>query len=61
MITSCVGITSGSHYMAKGAAVEPICLSREPEWGMYNEGYGGIKSYVHGAEYIKIRLVRTRI
>lgn len=61
MITSCVGFTRGSQYLAKGAAVEPLCLSRDPEWGMYNEGHDGMKYYVHGADYSKTGLVRTRI
>lgn len=52
MITSCVGFTRGSHYLAKGFAVEPLCLSRDPEWGMYIEGQDGLESYIHGAKYM---------
>ncbi|XP_065928358.1 uncharacterized protein [Magallana gigas] len=45
------GYTGGSHYSHKGAAVEPLCLPRNPEWGMYTDGYEGSKNYVYGAEY----------
>eukprot|EP00105_Crassostrea_gigas_P017523 XP_011435336.1 PREDICTED: uncharacterized protein LOC105333829 [Crassostrea gigas] len=45
------GYTGGSHYSHKGAAVEPLCLPRNPEWGMYTGGYDGLKNYVYGAEY----------
>lgn len=50
-ITPCAGYTGGSHYSHKGAAVEPLCLPRNPEWGMYTGGYDGLKNYVYGAEY----------
>lgn len=46
-----VGFTGGSHCSNKGAAVEPLCLPRDPELGMYTDGYDGIKAYIHGAEY----------
>lgn len=52
MITSCVGFTRDSHYLAKGFAVEPLCSSKDPEWGMYIEGQDGMKSYIHGAKYM---------
>eukprot|EP00105_Crassostrea_gigas_P005350 XP_011418913.1 PREDICTED: short-chain collagen C4 isoform X2 [Crassostrea gigas] len=45
------GLTGGSHFNHKGAAVEPLCLPRDPEWGMYTDGYDGDKNYVYGAEY----------
>ncbi|XP_052704113.1 uncharacterized protein LOC128180225 isoform X1 [Crassostrea angulata] len=45
------GFTGGSHYGHKGAAVEPLCLPRNPAWGLYNDGLDGTKSYVYGAEY----------
>ncbi|XP_052704570.1 uncharacterized protein LOC128180488 isoform X2 [Crassostrea angulata] len=44
-------LTGGSHFNHKGAAVEPLCLPRDPEWGMYTDGYDGDKNYVYGAEY----------
>lgn len=50
-ITYFVGFTGGSHYTHKGAAVEPICLPKNPEWGLYNDGHDGAKNYVYGAEY----------
>lgn len=31
--------------------MEPLCLSRNPEWGLYNDGHDGDKTYIHGAEY----------
>lgn len=45
------GFTGGSFYDHKGAAVEPLCLPRNPEWGMYIDGYDGSKAYVYSAEY----------
>lgn len=50
-ITFCAGFTGGSYYGHKGAAVEPLCLPRNPEWGRYADGYDGAKTYVFGAEY----------
>lgn len=50
-ITSFVGFTGGSHYTHKGAAVEPICLPKNPEWGLYNDGHDGAKNYVYSADY----------
>lgn len=46
-----VGFAGGSHCSHKGAAVEPMCLPRNPEWGMYTDGHEGYKAYVYGAEY----------
>lgn len=51
VFNSYAGFTGGSHYGHKGAAVEPLCLPRHPEWGVYNDGLDGTKSYVYGAEY----------
>ncbi|XP_034330867.1 uncharacterized protein [Magallana gigas] len=45
------GFTGGSYYTHKGAAVEPLCLPRNPEWGRYTDGHDGAKAYVYGAEY----------
>lgn len=45
------GFTGGSYYGHKGAAVEPLCLPRNPEWEIYNDGYDGAKAYIYGAEY----------
>ncbi|XP_065925527.1 uncharacterized protein [Magallana gigas] len=45
------GFTGGSHYTHKGAAVEPLCLPRNPEWGLYNDGYDAYKNLVFGGEY----------
>lgn len=44
-----VRYVGGSHYTHTGAAVEPLCLSRNPEWGNYRDGTDGAKAY--GAEY----------
>ena len=38
-------------YYHKGAAVDPLCLPRDPEWGIYKDGTDGAKAYVYGAEY----------
>ncbi|XP_056006670.1 short-chain collagen C4-like [Ostrea edulis] len=45
------GFTGGSHYHQRGAAVEPLCLPLDPEWGQYKDGTDGDKAYVYGAEY----------
>lgn len=50
-ITSCKGFTGGSYHNHNGAAVEPLCLPRNPEWGIYIDGHDGPKNYIHGAEY----------
>ncbi|XP_052691929.1 uncharacterized protein LOC128169955, partial [Crassostrea angulata] len=43
--------TGGSWYDHKGAAVDLLCLPRDPEWGEYIDGVKGTKAYVFGAEY----------
>ncbi|XP_056006027.1 short-chain collagen C4-like [Ostrea edulis] len=45
------GFTGGSHYTHSGAAVDPLCLPRDPEWGRYKDGADGGRAYVYGAEY----------
>ncbi|XP_061171854.1 short-chain collagen C4-like [Saccostrea echinata] len=45
------GLTGGSHQDHRGAAVDPLCLPRDPEWGIYRDGTDGYKAYVFGAEY----------
>ncbi|XP_061178354.1 uncharacterized protein LOC133186994 [Saccostrea echinata] len=45
------GFAGGSHYTDKGAAVDPLCLPRDPEWGMYRDGTNGAGAYIYGAEY----------
>lgn len=34
-----------------GAVVNPLCLARDPEWGVYQDGVSEYKSYIYGAEY----------
>lgn len=50
-INSSQGYVGGSLYNNRGAAVEPLCLPREPEWGVYRDGTDGQKAYIYGAEY----------
>lgn len=45
------GFPGGSWYNIKGAAVDLLCLTRDPEWGMYSDGTDGDKAFVFGAEY----------
>ncbi|XP_062612027.1 uncharacterized protein LOC134273737 isoform X2 [Saccostrea cucullata] len=45
------GFVGGSYSTHKGAAVDPLCLPRDPEWGIYRDGSEGVKAYVYGAEY----------
>lgn len=46
-----VGYVGGSHWSHIGAAVEPLCLPRNPEWGIYWVGTDGKKAKMYGAEY----------
>lgn len=46
-----VGYVGGSHYTHTGAAVEPLCLPKNPEWGIYRDGTDGLKAHIYGAEY----------
>ena len=45
------GFAGGSWYDQIGAAVDLLCLPRDPEWGIYKDGSDGAKAYVYGAEY----------
>ncbi|XP_052705274.1 uncharacterized protein LOC128181066 [Crassostrea angulata] len=45
------GYVGGSRHTHSGAAVEPLCLPRKPEWGNYKDGTDGSKAYIYGAEY----------
>ncbi|XP_062603267.1 short-chain collagen C4-like [Saccostrea cucullata] len=45
------GFAGGSYYDHIGAAADPLCLPRDPEWGIYRDGTDGDKAYVYGAEY----------
>ena len=46
-----VGFVGGSYYQNDGGAAEPICLPRDPEWGIYRDGIDGMKAFVFGAKY----------
>lgn len=46
-----VGYVGGFEYHHSGAAVEPVCLPRNPEWGKYRDWRDGNKAYIYGAEY----------
>ncbi|XP_078339048.1 uncharacterized protein LOC144627079 [Crassostrea virginica] len=45
------GFAGGSWFDHPGAAVDPLCLPRDPEWGVYTNWHDGTKAYVYGAEY----------
>lgn len=49
MIFHLTGFTGGSSAGHSGAAVEALCLPRNPEWGSYWDGVQGNKAYVYGA------------
>ncbi|XP_062605668.1 uncharacterized protein LOC134267481 [Saccostrea cucullata] len=34
-----------------GAAVEPLCLPKDPEWGRYSAQADNVRGFVYGAEY----------
>ena len=40
-----------SHFTHTGAAVDPLCLPRDPEWGIYRDGVESYSNIVYGAEY----------
>lgn len=46
-----LGYVGGSLQSDSGAAVEPLCLPRTPEWGNYRDGRDGNKAKIYGAEY----------
>ncbi|XP_061178358.1 uncharacterized protein LOC133186999 [Saccostrea echinata] len=54
------GFVGGSYYTHTGAAVEPLCLPRDPEWGIYRDGNDGTKACVYGAEYILTNTLKGR-
>lgn len=41
----------GSWYEHTGAAVNPLCLPKNPQWGVYKDGTDGGKAYIFGGEY----------
>ncbi|XP_062576176.1 uncharacterized protein LOC134238063 [Saccostrea cucullata] len=45
------GYAGGSNHLHSGAAVELLCLPKDPEWGIYTDGYNGAKAFVYGTEY----------
>uniref|UniRef100_K1RJ29 Short-chain collagen C4 n=1 Tax=Magallana gigas TaxID=29159 RepID=K1RJ29_MAGGI len=45
------GYVGGSWYTHTGAAVNPLCLPKNPEWGFYRDGTDGEKAYIFGGEY----------
>lgn len=45
------GYVGGSYYAHTGAAVNPLCLPKDPEWGIYKDGTDGSKAYIYGGEY----------
>ncbi|XP_062577213.1 uncharacterized protein LOC134239073 [Saccostrea cucullata] len=45
------GYVGGSHYLHPGAAVEPLCLPKDPEWGRYYDYGEHQRGFVYGAEY----------
>ncbi|XP_062573103.1 short-chain collagen C4-like [Saccostrea cucullata] len=48
------GFVGGSHYTHTGAAVDPLCLPKNPEWGKYKDGTDSYRAYVYGAEYEEV-------
>ncbi|XP_061180462.1 short-chain collagen C4-like [Saccostrea echinata] len=45
------GFVGGSQGGDRGAAVDTLCLPRDPEWDIYTDGIDGDRAYVYGAEY----------
>lgn len=50
-VWSFLGFTGGSWYDHRGAAVEPLCLPKDPQWGVYKNGVDKWRAFVFGAEY----------
>ncbi|XP_062579286.1 short-chain collagen C4-like [Saccostrea cucullata] len=45
------GFAGGSYYTHKGAAVDPLCLPTDPQWGSHNSWKDGHRGLLYGAEY----------
>ncbi|XP_060557720.1 uncharacterized protein LOC132718111 [Ruditapes philippinarum] len=45
------GYTAGSHYTHSGAAVNYLCLPKNPPWAKYNDDLNDNRAFVYGAEY----------
>ncbi|XP_045162545.2 uncharacterized protein LOC123527260 [Mercenaria mercenaria] len=45
------GYVGGSHYTHKGAAVNYLCLPKDPLWATYNDAAQSLRAFVYGAEY----------
>ncbi|XP_035668363.1 short-chain collagen C4-like [Branchiostoma floridae] len=45
------GIAGGAFYNNKGGGSNFQCLPTDPEWGRYEDGTQGWKSFMYGAEY----------
>ncbi|KAK3108437.1 hypothetical protein FSP39_007960 [Pinctada imbricata] len=45
------GFVGGSYYSSKGGAAEPLCMPKDPEWGLHTDGSEGTKAFLYGAEY----------
>ncbi|KAK3099862.1 hypothetical protein FSP39_010861, partial [Pinctada imbricata] len=46
------GYVGGSYWTHKGAAVDYLCMPKNPDWNYeYTNGTSGYKGYVFGAEY----------
>jgi hypothetical protein len=45
------GYTAGSHYTHSGAAVNYLCLPKNPSWAKYDDGLQDNRAFVYGAEY----------
>ena len=50
-IYTVLGYVGGSDYKNPGAAVEPLCLPKNPQWGKFKDGKDGQKAELLGAEY----------
>lgn len=48
---SFIGYARGSHYTHTGAAVNSLCLPKNPQWASYTDDVDGYKNYIYGANY----------
>ncbi|KAI8520765.1 hypothetical protein Bbelb_005190 [Branchiostoma belcheri] len=44
------GIAGGTHFTNTGGGANYVCLPKDPEWGVFTDGYQG-GAYMQGAEY----------
>ncbi|XP_066289256.1 uncharacterized protein [Branchiostoma lanceolatum] len=45
------GVAGGSWYGQSGGGTNYVCLPKNPQWGLYKDGFQGGSAWMYGAEY----------